>query len=153
MNFLLEKLMHLTMAGMAVAILTVVSSAAAQRETTGKPADTSTPAMKGCVSAKPDAAGNYTFTETGSGNRFRITGKSFRDYSGKQVEILLGDGKGLTIKGGLTPSANVAGQAGHIDPVQAAIASQPGANVGKSDAPLPEIRVNGVRAVEGPCRK
>jgi hypothetical protein len=112
----------------------------------GEPAN----AYRGCVSGKPDAAGTYTLTQTG-GTRFRLTGRSMREYAGKMVEVVLADAKGLTIKGGLSPSPNVAGQAGHLDSAKVAIASQPGANAGKSDALLPEFRVNRVRALDTPC--
>jgi hypothetical protein len=75
-----------------------------------------------------------------------------RDFAGKLVEVALVETKGLTIKGGLWPSPNVAAQAGAIDSSRAAIASQPGANAGKPDLPLPEVRVNRVRTLEGSCQ-
>jgi hypothetical protein len=108
-------------------------------------------AYRGCVSDKPDATGTYTLTQAGSGNRFRLIGRSMRGYAGKMVEVTLADAKGLTIKGGLSPSPNIAAQAGHLDSAQAAVASQPGANAGKSDAQLPEFRVNRVRALDTSC--
>lgn len=138
----------------AAAVVMVVATAAAQSpspSTAAKSAEEKN-AYRGCVSAKPDATGTFTLTQTGSGSRFRLTGKSMRDYAGKLVEVVLAESKGLTIKGGLSPSPNVAAQAGHLDPSRAAIARQPGANTGKSDADLPEFRVNRVRALDGACQ-
>jgi hypothetical protein len=141
----------------AAALVTVATPAVGQTPAAPAPSPTakkidSTNAYRGCVSAKPDAAGTFTLTQTGSGSRFRLTGKSMRDYAGKLVEVVLAEGKGITIKGGLSPSPNVAAQAGHLDSSQAAIARQPGANTGRSDADLPEFRVNRVRAVGGTCQ-
>ena len=142
------------MRGLIVAMLMplAVAVAAGQQKEPAKPSDTPQATLTGCVSAKPDAAGTYTLTQSSTGGRFRLTGKSVRGFAGKQVEIVSANGKGLTIRGGLTPSANVAAQAGHIDPAQAAIADQPGALTGKSDADLPELRVNRVREVAGSCK-
>lgn len=149
----------------AAALVTAVAAAAAQTPAAPVTPATQAPApsaaakkvdganaYRGCISAKPDDAGTFTLTQAGSGSRFRLTGKSMRDYAGKLVEVVLAEGKGLTIKGGLTPSTNVAAQAGHIDSSRAAIAGQPGANTGKSDAQLPEFRVNRVRALDGACQ-
>jgi hypothetical protein len=109
--------------------------------------------LRGCISAAPDTNGSFTLTEQGpKGSRFRITGRSMRDFAGKLVEVALVETKGLTIKGGLWPSPNVAAQAGAIDSSRAAIASQPGANASKPDLPLPEVRVNRVRTLEGSCQ-
>lgn len=107
--------------------------------------------LVGCVSAKADPAGTYTLTQSESGLRFRLTGKSLREFAGKQVEIVTASGKGLTIRGGLTPSANVAAQAGHLDPAKAAIANQPGATSGKEEV-LPEVRVKEARGLTGACK-
>jgi hypothetical protein len=62
-------------------------------------------------------------------------------------------GRRLSIRGGLWPSANVAGQAGAIDPAQASIARQPGgAASGAGVIDLPEFRVASVRSIDGSCR-
>jgi len=135
----------------ATLIPLAVAVAAGQEKQPAKPSETAPATLTGCVSAKPDTTGAYTLTQ-GTGGRFRLIGKSMRDFAGKQVEIVSGNGKGLSIRGGLTPSTNVAAQAGHIDSAQAAIANQPGANTGKSDADLPELRVNRVREVSGTCK-
>ncbi|HEX5110708.1 MAG TPA: hypothetical protein VFV95_19795 [Vicinamibacterales bacterium] len=142
------------MRGLVVAtfIPLAVAVAAGQEKPTAKPSEAAQGTLTGCVSAKPDVTGVYTLTQSTTGGRFRLTGKSVRGFAGKQVEIVIASGKGLSIRGGLMPSVNVAAQAGHIDAAQAAIASQPGANTGKSDAELPELKVDRVREVSATCK-
>ena len=108
--------------------------------------------LTGCVSGKPDR-GNYTFTDAAGGNRYRLTGKDIPKYAGRKVEVVQDRPKKFTIKGGLYPSPNVAAQAGALDPVEAAVATQPGspATAG-TGADLPEFRAGRVRAVTGECQ-
>jgi hypothetical protein len=108
--------------------------------------------LTGCVSAKPDR-GDYTFTETDGGNRYRLTGKDIKKYAGQRVEVEQERPKRFQIKGGLYPSPNVAAQAGALDPVEAGIATQPGspATAGSGN-PLPEFRAGRLRAVTGACQ-
>jgi hypothetical protein len=93
------------------------------------------------------------FDESG-GTRYRLSGKSVRKYAGRMVRLIGGpNNRKFAIRGGLWPSANVAGQAGAIDAAQASIARQPGgANAGTGGIELPEFRVVSVRSVEGSCR-
>ena len=108
--------------------------------------------LVGCVSAKPDR-GDYTFTETDGGSRYRLTGKDIKKYAGQRVEVEQERPKRFQIKGGLYPSPNVAAQAGALDPVEAGIATQPGspATAGSGN-PLPEFRAGRLRAVAGACQ-
>ena len=109
--------------------------------------------LTGCVSPKPDQGGDYTFTNDAGGDRYRLTGKDIKKYAGKKVEVLQSTSKGFAIKGGLYPSPNVAGQAGALDPVQSAIATQPGSGAATGTGPdLPEFRAGKVRTVQGECR-
>jgi hypothetical protein len=108
--------------------------------------------LTGCVSSKAGATGDYTFTAD-AGTKYRLTGKDSRKYRGKKVEVTEATIKGVTIRGGLYPSPNVAGQAGAIDPAQAAIAAQPGGGArGVDGSELPEFRASRVRVVEGACQ-
>jgi hypothetical protein len=88
------------------------------------------------------------------GGRYRLSGKSVRKYAGRMARLTGGPHtKKLSIRGGLWPSANIAGQAGDIDPAQAAIARQPGgAAAGTGGIDLPEFRVVSVRGAEGTCK-
>lgn len=107
--------------------------------------------MTGCVSPKP-ASGTFTFTAK-DGTKYRLTGKNLKKYAGEEVEIVGGQGKKLTVKGGLQPSPNAAAQAGAIDPGQAAIAAQPGGTASSTgDVELPVFRVNRVRGLGGSCQ-
>src|SRR5438046_3203185 len=99
-----------------------------QKPPSHAPLETPAPlALTGCVSGRPGASGDFTFLDSTSGGKYRLTGKSVRKYAGHRVEIVGGSGtKRLSVRGGLLPSPNVAAQAGALDPAQAAIASQPG---------------------------
>ena len=108
--------------------------------------------LTGCVSAKPAKGGDYTFSD-GAGSTYRLTGKDIKKFAGKKVEVIESASKSFGVKGGLYPSPNVAAQAGALDPVQSAIATQPGsgANTGTGGS-LPEFRAGRVRTVEGTCQ-
>jgi hypothetical protein len=84
--------------------------------------------------------------------RFRLSGINMSDYVGRRVQIggAMPDSKKLVIKGGLTPNANVAAQAGSMDPARAAVASAGGA-AGPGTVELPEFKVKSVRPVSGGC--
>jgi hypothetical protein len=138
-------------AGMVVLAAGVLT--AQTQKTPETPAKDTALTLTGCISPTAGEDGNFTFTQSSNGSRYRLTGKNLKQYAGQRVEIVSAKSGGLTIRGGLYPSANVAGQAGHIDSAQAAIASQPGVhNTGKSEGRLPEVRVSTVRAVEGICK-
>ena len=108
--------------------------------------------LTGCVSAKPEGR-DYTFTDIDGGNQYRLTGKDIRKYAGQKVQVVAERPKKFEIKGGLYPSPNVAGQAGALDPVESAIATQRGSGVKAGGAAdLPEFRAGRVRAVTGACQ-
>jgi hypothetical protein len=135
--------------------IVMVAAAAAQQTAQTPPSPPAPPRsaveLVGCVSDDPGASGSFTLDESGGG-KYRLTGKSVRKYAGRMVRLVGGpQGKRLSIRGGLWPSPNLAGQAGAIDTAQASIARQPGgAASGASD--LPEFRVASVRRIDGSCR-
>jgi hypothetical protein len=133
--------------------IAVVGAAAAQTPQTPARNSRSAVELVGCVSDDPGASGAFTFDESGGG-KYRLTGKSVRKYAGRMVRLVGGpQGRRLSIRGGLWPSPNVAGQAGAIDPAEASIARQPGgAASGTGGADLPEFRVASVRGIDGSCR-
>jgi hypothetical protein len=67
-----------------------------------------------------------------------------------QLAGAVAESKKLVIKGGLLPNANVAAQAGAMDPARAAVASSGGA-AGPGTVDLPEFKVKSVRPVSGGC--
>ena len=103
-------------------------------------------------SAAKDDPDRYTLEDKKAGAKYRLTGVNVRDYIGQRVQIVGGvvQTKRLTIKGGLTPNANVAAQAGAMDPARAAVAAAGGA-AGPGTVELPEFRVKSVRPVSGGC--
>lgn len=107
--------------------------------------------LSGCVVRGEKTTDPYTLDDATEG-KYRLTGMSLRDYVGKRVQIAgaIVELKRLTIKGGLTPNANVAGQAGAMDPARAAMAAAGGA-AGPGTVDLPEFKVKSVRPVSGGC--
>jgi hypothetical protein len=110
--------------------------------------------LSGCVSRAPATNGNFTFVDASTGSEYRLTGKGIAKFAGQKVEIVGGSGaRRFVIRGGLTPSPNIAGQAGAIDPAQAAVASRPGGgSTGTEGRSLPEFRVTRLRAIPGACQ-
>ena len=107
--------------------------------------------LVGCV-ARGSSPNQLTLNDAASG-RFQLSGMRMGRYVGQRVEIAGSpDTSRLKIRGGLTPTPNVAGQAGAIDPVRAAVAAQPGGgSAGTGDASLPGFRVKSVKTVAGTC--
>ena len=109
--------------------------------------------LTGCVERDETAPDQYTVTDTTEGVKYRVTGKDFREYLGRSVQV---DGgvvvKGIVIKGGLQPTANIAAQAGALDPSRAAVEAQTsGATTGSSTS-LQEFRVKTIRTAGGSCK-
>jgi hypothetical protein len=134
-----------------LALLAAASLAAQDKKDKKAPTPPKTLALSGCVvrgETKPD---QYTIEDKTEG-KYRLTGVNLRDYIGLRVQIAgaIVETKRLTIKGGLTPNANVAAQAGAMDPVRAAVASAGGA-AGPGSVDLPEFKVKSVRPVTGGC--
>jgi hypothetical protein len=107
--------------------------------------------LSGCVVRGETAPNQYTIEDKSEGN-YRLTGTDLRDFIGQRVELMgaVPDSKRLKIKMGLTPNANVAAQAGDMDPSRAAVASA-GGSAGPGIVELPEFRVKSVRPVSGGC--
>lgn len=141
-----------SIAAIAVAAALSASAAAAQQTSSARPDEPIT--LTGCVSSTRAGSGEFTFTDPASGGKYRLTGKSVRKFAGQMVEIVGGGrGKRLSVRGGLWPSPNIAGQVGAIDPATASIARQPGgAASGAAEPTLPEFNVVRVRGVDGSCR-
>ena len=109
--------------------------------------------LSGCVvrGGEKTPADQFTLEDVNEG-KYRLTGVKLQDYIGQRVQIAGGvvETKRLTIKGGLMPNANVAAQAGAMDPARAAMASAGGA-AGPGTVDLPEFKVKSVRPVSGGC--
>ena len=108
--------------------------------------------LSGCVVRSGTTPTQFTLEDSGNGGRYRLSGVNMANYVGKRVQIggTIPDSKKLVVKGGLTPSANVAAQAGNMDPARAAMAAA-GGSAGPGIAELPEFKVKSVRPVSGGC--
>jgi Protein of unknown function (DUF5818) len=108
--------------------------------------------VTGCVAADEADAARFTLADDTGATTYRLSGKDVREYLGKRVEVVGNERSKLKIVGGLTPSPNIAGQAGAIDPTRAAMAAQ-GAegNAQPGNILVPEFHVTAVKAVPGGC--
>jgi len=135
--------------------LTLVCAAplAAQGAKPGAPSKAArkTITLSGCVERGETTPGQFTLSDKEDGSTYRLTGTDVRQYIGRRVQIVGGvASRRFTIVGGLTPNANVAAQAGAMDPVRAATAAAGGA-AGPGTVALPEFKVKSVRPVSGSC--
>lgn len=136
-------------------LLIVASAIASAQQTAQDKKALKTPkniTLTGCVEPDPAQADRFLMTDVKAGGRYHVFGKSFHEYLGRPVEL---DGgvvvKGLKISGGLRPNANIAAQAGAIDPVQAAVqAAASESTTGTVD--VQEFRVKAIRPASGTCR-
>jgi hypothetical protein len=135
------------------AMLVLVCSAglASAEQSSKQPRKDKTPVvMRGCVAA--GSARQFTFTDSKDRSTYRLTGADVAKYVGQEVQIVGGpDTRRFRVAGGLTPTPNVAGQAGAIDPARAAVAAGGGGTTGTGAPDLPEFRVTRVSAIAGRC--
>ena len=106
--------------------------------------------LSGCVTSDAKARKVFTLADTEQAQTYRLTGADVRDYIGQHVEVLGALPRRFRVAWGLYPSPNAAGQAGAIDPVKAAIASQDG-SAASSTRPVAEFKVQSVRVTPGLC--
>jgi hypothetical protein len=95
--------------------------------------------LTGCVQGVEGSFDQYVLVNGTDKKTYRLSGQGLRPYVGRQVRV----------EGGLYPSANVAAQAGAIDPVQATAAALAG-GAGPGTARV-ELRVQRVRRLAGSC--
>jgi hypothetical protein len=138
----------------AMCLVTAGASASAQKPSADKSATkvNKTLTLVGCVE-KGNTPNQFTLSDDESG-KYVVTGARIGRYVGLRVEIAgVSDNPRFKVKGGLWPTANVAGQAGAIDPARAAVAAQPGGPASATgEVDLPKIVVKSVRALDARCR-
>lgn len=144
--------MRLTVA--AAVVFACAINAGAQKPAKEKPAPIPPMTLTGCIQAADKAPGQFTISEQKDGPIYRLTGTNVRDFVGRRVTLVGAppDTRKLKITGGLTPTPNIAAQAGAIDPSRAVTqaateASDPGR------VALPEFRVKSVRPATGACEQ
>jgi len=134
----------------ALALACTATIVAAQKAPSKKAPKTLT--LNGCIQRDDKTPNQFTLTDAKAHRTYRLTGQDFREYLDRRVEL---DGgvvvKGLKISGGLQPNANVAGQAGAMDPSRAAVASSAGIGPTGSVDDVEEFRVKAVRSASGNC--
>jgi hypothetical protein len=107
--------------------------------------------LDGCITAGADRRKTFTLANAANQETYLLKGLDVHDLVGKHVELSgLPSSKRLHIVGGLYPSANVAAQAGGIDPTQAAMAAQSGPTA-QASKPVVEFNVKSVRIMPGAC--
>jgi len=125
----------------------------AEKKPAPKPAPPSIVTLTGCVGGGKSAGDPFTLTSKDGTVAYKLSGKNMRQYLGRQVTIVgNNDTRRVKIVGGLVPSANVAAQAGAMDPTRAAVAADPLSTAAKDDQQLPEFRVKAVQTSGESCR-
>jgi hypothetical protein len=97
--------------------------------------------LTGCVQLDETKADRFTLSDNKTGATYHLTGANVKAYVWRNVRIV----------GGLVPSANIAAQAGAIDPAKTAVASEEASRPGTFNGALLELRVNRVRPLTGSC--
>jgi hypothetical protein len=124
------------------------TAAAAQNAPAKQPPKNAPVTINGCVEASQTTKNAFTLDE--DGRTYALKGVDVREFVGKRVEMIGALPKRFTVVGGLYPSANVAGQAGAIDPTTAAMAAQSGPT-SQSPRPTIDFTVKSVRLLSGTC--
>jgi hypothetical protein len=138
---------------LSAVLATLVGAPVAAQTTTGSGATRTAPStnlmtLSGCVTPADKL---FTLKDEQGGETYSLTGINGKEFAGKRVELrAVQSSSRLKIKGGLYPNANVAAQAGAIDPSRAAIAAQSGPTANTPRPPI-EIRVRSVRTIGGEC--
>lgn len=129
-------------------LLASVAFAATQDPAPSSKAPT-TLTLTGCVSAKPEASGQYTFAEADGLREYRLKGKGINKFAGQRVELEGGTSNGLSIRTGLWPAPSGGARGVAQDPAQASVARQRGGS--QSGSQFQELQVKRLRAIEGTC--
>jgi hypothetical protein len=148
------RMLSIRLVGASFVIAAMLAPLAAQEKAAKPPKPEPEPkvlSMSGCVVRGESGPNQYTIEDKTEGT-YRLTGTDLREYIGKRVQLVgaVPNSKRLRIVGGLTPNANVAAQAGDMDPARAAVAAA-GGSAGPGIVQLPEFRVKSVRPVSGGC--
>jgi len=106
--------------------------------------------ISGCVERSTTTPQQYTLTEGKGGAIYKLTGTNMKEYVGHRVQVVGQAPRRFSVALGLTPDANIAAQAGAMDPTRAAVASA-GGSAGPGTVNLPEFRVKSVQPVSGAC--
>jgi hypothetical protein len=118
---------------LALSIIVAATGVAARQQ---QPATASTkqPAkpltLSGCINTSSSDSGLFTLSDAKQGTTYRLVGTDVREFVGQHVQVSGVAPRRVQFVGGLYPSANVAAQAGAINPNEAAIAANTGTATG-----------------------
>lgn len=147
---------HLLVLILTGATATLAAQAGSQSNSpaSAKPDPNKPLTMNGCVARDAATSSQFTFTDNTNGNQYHLSGRDVTKFLGQPVQIVgVLDTRRLRVVGGLTPSPNIAAQAGAIDPGKAAVAAIGGGTTGSGTVELPTFKVTRVSAARGECRK
>jgi hypothetical protein len=144
------------------AIVVSVSMAGLAAQSTTPPAPAQSPkkdapkslTLTGCVAPDNASAGHFTLADFTTGApSYRLAGKDLGRYLGRRVELIGAAARPkVSIITGLTPSPNVAAQAGAMDPAEAERARLGGSgNAQPGNIVIPEVTVKTVKVLAGRC--
>ena len=149
-----HHLLAFVLAGATAALAAAPVSAQGTPPSTAKPDKNKPVTMNGCVVRDLASNSQFTFTDVTDGTRYRLSGHDVSKFIGQPMQIVgVVDSRRLVVVGGLTPSPNVAAQAGSIDPGKAAVAALGGGTTGSGSGTLPTFKVARVSASQGECPK
>jgi len=143
------------MRGAAACIIVALGAGAAMAQTKSQTKSDAKPkteaiTLTGCVVRSETSPTQYTLEDTQGGAKYRLTGVDFRDYIGKPVVVVGSGAKKMAIVGGLTPTPNIAAQAGAMDPSRAVVEAQTAA-ASPGAVTFPEFKVKSIRPSSGSC--
>jgi len=125
--------------------LSIASTVAALQPSKTK---ATTVTLSGCVQKSETAPNQFTLAD--ENGIYRLTGVDVREFLGRRVQVVGAPPRKLKVVGGLKPSANLAGQAGAVDPARAATAVHDSATV-NGTGPEIELRVRSIKPIDGSC--
>jgi hypothetical protein len=144
-------MMRVAAACVVVTLAAGAAMAQTKSQTKSEPKPKNEPiTLTGCVVRSDTAPTQYTLEDKNAGAKYRLTGVDFRDYVGRPVVVVGSGPKKLTIVGGLTPTPNIAAQAGDMDPARAAVAAQTAAS-SRGNTDVLEFKVKSIRPSTGSC--
>jgi hypothetical protein len=136
-----------------VIVLTVLTATSSVVGAQAKKKAPKTITLSGCIETDEKAPDRFMLTDTAAGMKYHLTGKDFREYLGRPIQVDGGvEAKGLKISGGLVPSANVAAQAGAIDPSRAIVEAATSQSGTGTPPDVQDFRVKAIRQAAGTCR-
>jgi hypothetical protein len=129
----------------AFILATATASFGQQSSSTPNPQAAQPPAkpieLVGCLQPDTEKPESFKLSDTKTGTTYRLTGPKVKGFVGRNVRIV----------GGLVPSANIAAQAGAIDPTKVAMAQEGASTPETAKVEPTEVSVARVQPLTGVC--